>query len=134
VRGLLSYDRKLKNAVPKAIKKILEDEGLIIEWKMERDRLKFADLYPCVETHLTFIRLDPKLGDPSFVLPRASVRLVSMARAIFDFGSSGYATDDSVDGKSAKRAVYPTRFEQLFGASLPGKILKLEMKSPTESR
>ena len=31
VRSLLAYDRKLKNAVPQSVKKIMADEGLIID-------------------------------------------------------------------------------------------------------
>jgi hypothetical protein len=42
VRSLFGYDRKLKNAVSKAIIDILEEDGLQLAWEMKNDRLKKA--------------------------------------------------------------------------------------------
>jgi len=114
VRSLLSYDRKLKNAVPKSIKRILGEEGLIIEWQMNYDRLKKPTVYPNVETHLTMVPPRHMTAPVSFTLPRASVRLASMVKAVFDFGSSGYGEERMIGGRTAKQAVYPDDFTRRF--------------------
>jgi len=114
VRSLMSYDRKLKNAVPKSIKRILGEEGLIIEWQMKDDRLKKPTIYPDVETHLTMVPPHMMSAPVSFTLPRASVRLVSMTRAMFDFGGSGYGDEVVLAGKTVKQAVYPDAFTARF--------------------
>ena len=43
---LMSYDRKLKNAVSLSIKELLVREGLRINWKMENHRLTNAEISP----------------------------------------------------------------------------------------
>jgi len=89
VRSLLGYDRKLKNAVAKSIRKILEEEGVTIKWQLVEDRLKNAEIIPIVETHLADLRkMDGKWVD--FVLPKSSPRFTSMVQALFEFGRSGY--------------------------------------------
>ena len=51
-RELMSYDRKLKNAVSLSIKELLFREGLRIEWKMEDHRLTNAEISPKQISHL----------------------------------------------------------------------------------
>jgi hypothetical protein len=41
-RELMSYDRKLKNAVSKSIMELLEREGIILKWNMENHKLNNA--------------------------------------------------------------------------------------------
>jgi hypothetical protein len=90
VRSLLSYDRKLKNAVPKAIIDILREDGLLLNWDMREDRLVNAHIVPALETHLGFVRRKLDQKQVIFDLPRASVRLVSMAQALFSFQAAGH--------------------------------------------
>ncbi|MBS1983402.1 MAG: type VI-A CRISPR-associated RNA-guided ribonuclease Cas13a [Bdellovibrionales bacterium] len=59
-RELLSYDRKLKNAVTKSIKELMFEEGFILEWKMSSEH----------KLHL------PKVSSRSIQhLPKATKRL-----------------------------------------------------------
>lgn len=100
VRALLSYDRKLKNAVPKAVAGILQRQGIAISWHFSRDRLSRAELKPGLVPHLAFLpilKIEKDRGvserrNMLFHLPRVSPRELSMSRALFDFGSSGYLT------------------------------------------
>ncbi|MGK8235399.1 type VI-A CRISPR-associated RNA-guided ribonuclease Cas13a [Roseovarius sp. MS2] len=94
VRSLMAYDKKLKNAVPKSIKRILGDYGLSIEWKMSTsDRLTKPNVTPAKETHLGFCRQKKDQEPIRFDLPRASPRFTSMAQALFDFGTSGHTEE-----------------------------------------
>lgn len=113
VRSLMAYDRKLKNAVPQSIKRILGDYGLEIDWTMgAQDQLKKPDVTPARETHLGFCRpsRDPDNPPALFDLPRASPRFVSMAQALFDLGTSGHAEKIIERGEKAGRVIaYPAR-------------------------
>jgi len=44
VRKLMAYDRKMKNAIPKAIQDLLKREGFTLKWEMEKHQLKFKSL------------------------------------------------------------------------------------------
>ena len=105
VRSLLAYDRKLKNAVSKAIADILDDEGIDIAWEMNRDRLRNAKLAPRTIPHLNFGPLRKKEWG-RFDLPRVSSRYLSMVQALFDFGASGNAKEDE-GNPNARRLQYP---------------------------
>lgn len=134
VRSLLSYDRKLKNAVSKAIKKILMDEGMMIQWTMNADRLKNPLVYPLSETHLTMVLQDKMKKPVSFTLPRASVRLVSMAKAVFDHGRSGYVEDKTIAGRVAKVVSYPDVFTVVFPYTPEGLKTSTRIIFASESR
>ncbi len=97
VRALMSYDRKLKNAVPKAIADIVQKQGMALGWGFNRDRLLGASLMPAFQAHLDFIRFEDGTR-AGFGLPMVSARRLSMTRALFDFGTSGYLADGG-DGK-----------------------------------
>ena len=136
VRALLSYDRKLKNAVPKAIADILQREGFAISWTFSRDRLTDAVLRPVLQEHLTFVRAKPS-GDVtraeplSFALPRVSPRQLSMTRALFDFSSSGYL--EKVQGNDkVRRLAYPAdQLEELRRNGVPSDVM-IERELPSE--
>ncbi|MFN6984680.1 MAG: hypothetical protein ACK4OI_07515, partial [Rhizobium oryzihabitans] len=102
VRALMSYDRKFKNAVPKAIADIVAKQGIALSWTFNRDRLLNAVLTPVFQPHLDFIRFEDG-SRATFALPFVSPRRLSMTRALFDFGTSGYLTD--ADG--GKVLAYP---------------------------
>jgi len=108
VRSLVSYDRKLKNAVTTTIADILTDEGLTIRWKMREDRLKEAEVLPDLVRHLGYIRI--KDFNPQFVTPKVSVRFTSMVMALFNFGSGGYRdiVGAGKDASASGELRYPT--------------------------
>lgn len=120
VRSLLSYDRKLKNAVPKAIKDIIADEGLILDWQMHEDRLRNARIYPKCETHLATVRAGED-ADISFLIPRASVRFTSMVKALFEFDRGGYraAVGAGKDRKRRGKLTYPEAMWRQYGDAIP---------------
>ena len=60
-RELMSYDRKLKNAVSLSIKELLLREGLHINWKMENHRLTNAEISPKQIKHLGHNRMKENL-------------------------------------------------------------------------
>jgi hypothetical protein len=124
VRGLLSYDRKLKNTVPKAVADIMQRHGIAISWRFARDRLCAAELRPNLLRHLDFLdrkALRSKEGSDklSFLMPRVSPRQLSMTRALFDFGHSGYVEDlEGIPG--GKRLGYPMGFvEEMSALGVP---------------
>ena len=82
IRSLLSYDQKLKNAVAKAVKDIVEKEGGVINWQFEDDRLTKPTILPKLENHLSFVK-GKKFETCRFDLPQASIRYTSMVRALF---------------------------------------------------
>lgn len=102
VRALMSYDRKFKNAVPKAIADILAKQGIALSWTFNRDRLLNAVLTPVFRAHLDFIRFEDG-SRATFALPVVSPRRLSMTRALFDFGTSGYL----IDADGGKVLAYP---------------------------
>ena len=120
VRSLLSYDRKLKNAVSKAIKDIVTDDGLTIEWQLDQDRMKHPLVMPDVETHLTMVR-DANAGNVWFNLPRRSVRYTSMVKALFDFDTGGYRRPINRNGKKERkgRLDYPEAFWRTYADHVP---------------
>lgn len=93
VRSLMSYDRKLKNAVPKAVADILLEHGFVMRWRLDRDRLTRPKVTPAYLVHLGFLR-EVEGTDPRFVLPRTSRRAVSMTKALFDFSGRGEVPQD----------------------------------------
>jgi len=112
IRSLMSHDRKMKNAVSKAVAEIVAEEGLEIRWQVRGDRLVDPTVIPMLESHLTMVR--PKDGfDPRFHLPQASVRFTSMVKALFEFDQGGYRkTIPWKEGKKASRGQlgYPKEF------------------------
>ncbi|TDK29832.1 hypothetical protein E2F50_21765 [Rhizobium deserti] len=108
VRALMSYDRKFKNAVPKAIADIAQKQGMGLSWTFNRDRLLNAVLTPAFHSHLDFIRFEDG-SRPTFSLPVVSPRRLSMTRALFDFGNSGYL----VDTATGKLLAYPEHVSKL---------------------
>ncbi len=134
VRSLMAYDRKLKNAVTKAIKDILLDEGLVIKWQMDQDRLVRPEVTPDVETHLTMIF--GELGrDLQFDVPRASVRSASMVKALFDFEKGGNRAkvnsynqkSDKIEKKNKGGMTYPKAFIQKYSKGLNTDKMKSSM-------
>ncbi len=127
VRALLGHDRKLKNAVPKAIADILQRRGFALSWSFSRDRLRTAELRPALLPHLAFLtlKLDNEAGKPerrpmTFYLPRVSPRQLSMTRALFDFGSSGYLGEGA-----GPLLTYPQQIvEELQALGVPSIIAK----------
>ena len=119
VRSLLSYDRKLKNAVSKAIADILYDEGIDIAWEMNRDRLRNAELAPRTIPHLNFGPLRKEEWG-RFDLPRVSMRYMSMVKALFDFSASGNVKEDE-DNPNVRRLQYPE--------SLPNRVAEANAKN-----
>jgi hypothetical protein len=115
IRSLMSHDRKMKNAISKAVADIVRDEGLEITWELSGDRLKRPAVVPMLETHLTMVK--PKEGfDPRFCLPQASVRFTSMVKALFDFDPGGYRAPLHRDGKLKNRGDlhYPEEFRRVI--------------------
>ncbi|WP_417794008.1 type VI-A CRISPR-associated RNA-guided ribonuclease Cas13a [Terasakiella pusilla] len=114
VRSLMSYDRKLKNAVAKAILDILADAGVVVEWQMKADRLRFPAVYPMSSQPLNFARgLNRK-----FAVPQVSFRFCSMVKGLFDFSPGGYISsfvkeDDPKNKENYKQAMqqrYPSEY------------------------
>lgn len=91
VRSLFGYDRKLKNAVSKAVIDLLSREGLAINWAMERDRLIKPEINSGKAEHLTFVKgskdLKLKLKACGALVPLetdlCSPKFVFMARLLF---------------------------------------------------
>ncbi|MBR9910613.1 MAG: hypothetical protein GYB33_09720 [Gammaproteobacteria bacterium] len=114
VRSLVSYDRKLKNAVSTAIADIVSDAGLEIQWTLERDRLKKPLVIPRVVHHLAWL---PKINgeDVSFYLPARSARFTSMVKALFDFGTEGNVVEIEKDGTGITgRLEYPSALAERY--------------------
>lgn len=110
VRSLLSYDRKRKNDVVRAIKDVLRGAGLNIAWKFAEDRLTRPMVTPNLEWHLQFLK-DAKLRDDlGFALPQASMRYASMVQALFDGGSNGHLGKPS---DSERQLQYPDTWTDL---------------------
>jgi hypothetical protein len=127
IRALLSYDRKLKNAVSKAVADIVLDDGLEILWEMIEDRLKKPTVLPKLETHLTMVKLKDGF-DPRFALPQASVRYTSMVKALFDFSPGGYRELVMEEGEWTQRGKlgYPLELRDriaLHKIAIPDPIL-----------
>jgi hypothetical protein len=127
VRSLLAYDRKLKNAVSASIAKIVAEDGLIIEWVMEEDRLQKPVVVPSLEVHLKYVRRSDEF-DPRFALPQASVRYTSMVKALFDFESGGYRDLIPRDGDNKRDGElrYPADLKVVaagLGITIPEEIL-----------
>ena len=118
VRSMMAYDRKLKNAVSKSIIDLMASEGLILEWEMADDRLKYPRVTPALETHLDFLR-HPDVRHLSFPLPQASPRLASMMQALFDFRSGGHRPDGAPEGF---RPRYPEWYVKRAGRDLPDEL------------
>lgn len=108
IRSLFFYDDKLQKSVSGSIKRILEREGLDINWTMNEHRLRHARVDPIMETHLADIFVE-KRGDLSFEIPRHTPRLVSMVQAMFQFDDGGARTLVTV-GK-AKKAIGGLRYK-----------------------
>ncbi|WP_417843800.1 type VI-A CRISPR-associated RNA-guided ribonuclease Cas13a [Thalassospira sp.] len=127
VRSLLSYDRKLKNAVPRAIKDIVADEGLVLDWQLHEDRLRHARIYPNCEKHLAAVKAGENV-DVTFMIPQASVRYTSMVKALFEFDPGGYREMGKVGGKPKRngRLQYPDALWQQHGEAIPDGIRNLE--------
>ncbi|WP_417812527.1 type VI-A CRISPR-associated RNA-guided ribonuclease Cas13a [Thalassospira alkalitolerans] len=126
VRSLLSYDRKLKNAVPKAIKDIIADEGLMLDWQLHEDRLRNARIYPKCETHLATVRAGENT-DVTFLIPQASVRYTSMVKALFEFDAGGYRAQvgPAADKKRKGRLTYPEAVWRQYGDAIPECLRKV---------
>jgi len=132
VRSLVAYDRKLKNAVSKAVADILVDEGLDISWEMTGDRLRNPVVVPRLETNLKKVRKHRGLADPQFVLPLASVRYTSMVKALFDFQAGGYRKEIIVGQETKQRGElgYPVELRVLLGslgADMPDDVLGMKL-------
>lgn len=133
VRALMSYDRKMKNAVSKAIADIVFDEGLEISWRMDRDRLSKPVVMPRLEKHLDIRGLR---GEPwgEFALPRTSMRYASMVQALFDFGSGGHSEEAFVGGKKMRKLTYPKAFlEANAEGKVPDEVLLEPQNLPQKS-
>jgi hypothetical protein len=123
VRSLLSYDRKLKNAVPKAVSDILLDEGLVVEWQLREDRLTRTRLHPRMEKHLD-MTYRHTADDYIFWLPQTSKRFTSMVKALFEFDRGGYRALEKEDGKLKARGKleYPRHFLETWKDRVPRDI------------
>lgn len=121
IRSLLSYDRKLKNAVTKSISEIVRDEGLLISWQFAEDRLTKPVVTPILETHLDFLKTRELREEFSFKLPQASVRYTSMVKALFDFDPGGNRELVEDDGKQSCKGElgYPEAFRKKAGGKVP---------------
>lgn len=133
VRSLLSYDRKLKNAVSKAIKEIVADDGLILEWELHEDRLRRPRVRPDVEEHLKMVG-GPEAQQVRFPLPRRSVRYTSMVKALFDFDNGGYRKLLGPATKKKRRGFleYPDEFLRKFEDRVPSLMLVRYPELPPE--
>jgi hypothetical protein len=88
VRSLVSYDRKLKNDVVRAVNNVLLTESIHIDWQLFHDRLKKPMVFPVV--HKPLNRLKFLKADKHLAVPVVSPLLVSMVKALFDFDDNGY--------------------------------------------
>nr|WP_321482178.1 type VI-A CRISPR-associated RNA-guided ribonuclease Cas13a [uncultured Cohaesibacter sp.] len=123
VRGLMSYDRKMKNAVSRAIKDVLAREGFDISWTMKGDRLSNAEVTPRLETHLTMLPYEQRKELQVFV-PRHSIRLTSMVKALFEHDTGGYREFDGPvnDRKRRGELHYPSALLEDVGAFMPNSL------------
>lgn len=105
VRSLMAYDRKLKNAVSGSIARIMNEEGLFVEWVLRHDRLMDAKVAPMQMGHLQM--LPNKMSDKSFAMPKSSVRYTSMVQGLFEFSDDGYRRDEKrrIDGNTYQAVV-----------------------------
>lgn len=110
VRSMMSYDRKLKNAVSKSITELMEREGLLLDWEMREDRLKNPRIGPKMERHLGFLPRNELAH--SFELPQVSPRLASLMQGLFSFERRGHQPDLNLVGREVE---YPEWFQDSFG-------------------
>ena len=82
-RSLMSYDRKLKNAVSKSVVELLRREGLTLTWEMPDHGLAEAGVATRQATHLATAEITENLHGPEFV---------SMVAALFK--GTAKKTDD----------------------------------------
>ncbi|MEP1334741.1 MAG: hypothetical protein ABJK43_18745, partial [Lentilitoribacter sp.] len=124
VRSLLSYDRKLKNAVSQSISRILEEEGLYLKWEMKHDRLINARICPMTMPQLSMLR-GPVASECRFSLPKTSVRYTSMVQALFEFSNSGNRSEVRIGTalKSKGPVNYPETKYWDFDANVPTNML-----------
>lgn len=120
VRSLLSHDRKLKNAVSKAVKEILADDGLVIDWQLDQDRLGKPLIMPRVANHLMMLR-GPDRESLRFCLPCRSVRYTSMVKALFEFDTGGYRMPVGPADKKKRRGplTYPEALWKEYADRIP---------------
>ena len=130
IRSLMSYDRKLKNAVVTSIKNILDEAGFALEWNFDRDRLKEAYITPKVETHLTMLKgkdKEQQLSEKHFMMPRHSVRYTSMVKALFEIDTGGLRVKDKKSGRCTGEAHYPKEFRETYKESISQKLLDQQL-------
>ena len=128
IRSLMSYDRKLKNAVVTSIKNILDEAGFALEWNFDRDRLKEAYITPKVETHLTMLKgrdKGQKLSKKRFMMPRHSVRYTSMVKALFEMDTGGLRAKSG--GRCTGEAHYPEEFRKIYKEHISQKLLDQQL-------
>ncbi len=66
-RVLMSYDRKLRNAISKSIIDLLAKDGLLLSWEMRERKLTNASVRSVQVTHLEDSRLTENLCSPDYV-------------------------------------------------------------------
>jgi hypothetical protein len=135
VRSLFSYDRKLKNAVTKSVRNIVQQEGLDVTWTLKDGKLRRPRVAPMVETHLTMLPSED--GKFPFHLPRASVRYTSMVKALFEFDHGGHRRliGEEGDKKARGELAYPYEFRQNTDLTVPDDIWLLRYaKSASDIR
>lgn len=121
VRSLFGYDRKLKNAVSKSIKRIAEQAGVDLGFELSEDRLTKVSALPVLTPHLTMVPTDERVNDGRCSIPRTSVRFTSMVRALFDHDKGGNRKRITVDGKAKRVGVlsYAPQLESPEDAPIP---------------
>jgi hypothetical protein len=129
IRALLAYDRKLKNAVSQSIADMAAQEGLILRWELDNDRLQHAKLIPKLTPHLDYVRIRDE-ASPAFALPQVSPRFASMVKALFDFSPGGYRKRIVVKGEetAAGELSYPVWLweeTEALGTKVPDSIKDL---------
>ncbi|MCP4183193.1 MAG: hypothetical protein GY761_07735, partial [Hyphomicrobiales bacterium] len=85
-RKLMRYDRKLKNAVSKSIREMLDEEGLAISWTMDNHQLKFSTLTSKDIKHLKDYIQDKKMPEEKknkFNIPFHSPGYLDMVKQLF---------------------------------------------------
>ncbi|MDP8996458.1 MAG: type VI-A CRISPR-associated RNA-guided ribonuclease Cas13a [Pseudomonadota bacterium] len=90
VRVLMTYDRKLKNAVAKSIKDIFAQEGLEVDWKMDSHQLKLASIRSEKITHLTKAKIP--IGNAKPTEAQHSESFVAMVKQLLVPNSSSGIT------------------------------------------
>jgi hypothetical protein len=124
VRSLLSYDRKLKNAVSDSFSNLLEADHVIVKWKMDQDRLCNSYVTPRLMTNLEFAsRLVP---ESVFMTPMASVRYTSMVRALFEIDTGGNRKPKKEGAETKCKGVlfYPESFRNAHRGKIHPDILE----------